>query len=373
MARTKTNSPWGTAWKFAKRALGHMNPLGDITSLFWKNKMSKKGIKMKPGRTKKMAKLLREVRKSHKKAYGTKAYRPKKSSHGGATYGDGGGNERMSFSHGKRVGKLGSALEHKVRVALNPLNTYVQQANTQIVQSQGLCTYQVFEMGTTSDLFSLNASPIGAGYNGIVNSKNGRVYIDSMDQTITLTNADSATVNMRIYEFMYRRDLPVSYSNTQAIVQSGFTAQSSTSAPITYTNQAGTLFMNSLFTAYCKISKVRVVELAGGKTLVLSQSHKTGKRLNPVIEDVSNTWSIPHYTRGFVIQAWGQVVNGTALQSGVCSTARVKVDCIVDRRYIFNQPFSAVGNTYYVSDLPLLAVQNEINQDSGVVQQDQQA
>jgi hypothetical protein len=238
---------------------------------------------------------------------------------------------------------------------------------------QGTCAYFVYQIVDTYDLAQILNSSVAGNQIGAQVAKNCRIYIDDCDQSLAITNADSALCNLRIYEYIARRDVPASLTSTGNVVNNGFNYQTSTVSPIQASSEVGTLYNNPLFCAYYKITSMRTVELAGGRTLDLSQSIRTGKRLNPVIEDVNNILTIPHYTRGFVIQVVGQPVNGTSLQSGMASSAPCKLDVLQYRRYKYNQPVSSLGNTYMTSNIPLLSVISELDPATGAPDVNQQA
>lgn len=262
---------------------------------------------------------------------------------------DGDGNQKMSTKHGRKDKPLGRKQEHRIRTALQPISTQsfqvagVIQAPIASSPGYGKTSYTAFEMGSVKDIDVLIAN--ASGNDGAAVGYAGRVQINDYSMYLKLVNQENVVANLRIYEYRARRDLPAPYGGTNGILQSGFGANATTQ--IDSSVISGTLFNNPLFCSYNKIVKVRDVQLAPGKELVLTLSHLKPKTINPLVWDQGEEWTEMNYTKGYVIQVTGQPLNGhTGGAVSIVTTSSWKLDFIQLRRYHFMEGEFASGATF---------------------------
>ena len=243
---------------------------------------------------------------------------------------DGQGNEKLGASYGRPVKRLGKSLEYKIRQALNPLNNSVIQQTSRCSATRGQTSYTVYEVGTPADIDSCrsNANSQMPGTQ-LATSKNAKFFVKDCSMAMTMTNASSGLAYLRIYEYISRRSLPTSATSTNDVVQNGFGDTFTNN--ISNVSYGGTLYNNPRFCVYNKIVKVRTIQLGCGRSFQYNLSIRRAKTFNPIYDNSSFNQTHAGYTRGIIVQVYGQPVNfvvGDAITSD-----DVKVDVIQSRRY----------------------------------------
>ena len=260
---------------------------------------------------------------------------------------DGSGNQRMAAAHGKRLRPLKPSMQKKVFTSLQPVDCQLIDYSAQTLSAVNQCKYSVYELGNTYDIDQLIVNANTTGGSGVPVDTNGKIFIKDMSMELTLTNCTNTTVDMQIYEYVARKDLPPGLSSTAAAVVNGFGQQAT--AQITATSIGSTLFNNPLFCAYYKIVKVRNVQLALGKTLKLSLRSDKGKIINPMVwSNSGDEITEQGFTRGYVIRYQGQPAN----QNGVSGTPGVtiaEVDAVWSNRYHFQSGYDVAGRNFFSS------------------------
>ena len=222
---------------------------------------------------------------------------------------DGEGNKAMAVKYGKRQAPLKQGLEQKIRASLTPIDTLVRQsvgldqlsADLQLNFAEG--KYTVFEVANVEDVKMVMDKSLEAPAN-----KDVQTYIKDYSAQVKLINQQNTVVNIRVYEYIARNDLPHgTYVSTQKLVEDGF--EEETPHQVLQNTIGGTLFQNSAFCTYNKITKVRNVQLAPGKELVLTVNHQKGNKINSTLYEADNI-TRQYYTRGIVIQYIGSPCNG---------------------------------------------------------------
>ena len=300
---------------------------------------------------------------------------------------DGQGNIRYSHKLGHQPKRLGKLLESKIRDALNPASVHVIQNSGNTSVPNGQCYYTNFEMMNTEDMDQLIgiANTAGQSTSGAPQDYNGKVNIQNAKLQLTLRNQTTNLVNMTIYEYICRRDLPdeieqspgsvapeVPGTTANAIIH-GFNYQAA-GAQIQANSLGGTLFQNPLFCTYYKITKVKRVQLGAGKVLNMSLSNLKARVINPLIYNNKDGDVLAGLTRGFVIQASGSLVGPAENAQGQPTTGFVNYDWYCSRKYAYNQPWSGSGRNTFASNLPETVVPwQHINEYTGQPQDEEEA
>lgn len=334
------------------------NPLGAVASVFRK----KKGLKRGP--TGASAGLVRR----HYKKRGAGA-RVKQVN-------DGQGNVRMAERYGKQPKKLSRFMESKIRDMLQPANHHLIQNSGNVSANNGLSKYTHFEMMNATDIDDvINQST------AVANKVNGKLNIQNARMTLTLRNQTTNLVNLRLYEYICRRDIPDSIetapgsgvtvnATTQSMIEYGFNYQQT--HQIDYTSVGGTLFQNPLFTCYYKILKVRTVQIGAGKCLNLDMSMLKARTINPLVYNASDGDCLAGLTRGFVIQASGSLVGPEG--HGQPTTGFVNFDWFLARKYAYNSIYWSEAKNTVSSNLPsAIDPQYHINEYTGAPQVESEA
>lgn len=268
---------------------------------------------------------------------------------------DGQGNSRMSSSHGRSVSKLSSKAEAKIRASLTPIDTLIRQDvgldAYDNVDQMAWSQYRVFEIGNSSDVRKIIEKSLGENPDYDLES-----YIKDYSMQIKLVNQMNTVVNIRTYEYISRNDLPYGiYASTQSCVADGFTKESP--HEVTFKTIGGTLFQNSPFCTYYKIVKVRNVQLAPGKELVLNLSHQKGHKINALLYE-SDIVTRRNYTRGIVVQYVGSPCTGPLAEpagSNLAAVGPFKVAWALFRRFHFMNLNPHKGATYLEDNIPFVA------------------
>lgn len=284
---------------------------------------------------------------------------------------DGQGNERLGTKHGRSLRPLKRSLEYKIREALVPENTTLTQQASRMSASRGTSKYTAYEIGTCVDIDNCRGqadailpSP------GLDAGKNGKLHMKSCTMKMTMTNASSGLAYMRIYEYVARRPLPAGLNGVDNVLQNGF-ADNFTSQ-ITQTSYGGTLFNNPTFCIYYKIVKVRTVQLGCGRSFEYNLTNQKSKVFNPIYDNATFNLSHAGYTRGIIVQVFGQPVSYTDA-GDVITSDDVKVEVIQQRRYKWSVVCFPMNGTFFTSSLSTAAGQLELIDSVGDRQNDVQA
>lgn len=266
--------------------------------------------------------------------------------------GDGQGNQIISVAHGRQHRKLNKNLEVKIRDALNPMDTYIiqgtEQNNSLLL---GQCTWSVWELGSCDDIDKLLDKA------GIARGNGGKLKIANSSMELEITNQSTNVLNLKIYEYVARRDLPSEIGSTafstELAVTSGFGNRPVGKGQADQHTLGATLFDNPFFTAYNRIVRVKNYVLGSGRTLKMNMTNNKDKWINPMTYFDIDTETETNYTRGFVFQCYGSMVGAPApSDDGQTTTGNVGYDVFFRRKYHFNQPTPASGAVYLTDNVP---------------------
>lgn len=291
--------------------------------------------------------------------------------------GDADGNQVVQTSHGRNYGRLNPKMESKIRSALNANFQEIYQNSSTIFQTQyGAKIAEVFELNRTPHIDNFMSSG-GQSNTGAVINKAGHINLANSEMEISLTNMANTTCLMKVYEYIYRRDLPAklwdgtAYQNadTKYVVDNGpnFYNNTGGGATPTYATYGQRLFDNPLFTSYCKIIGVKDYELAPGKNFLLKMQDKKDHRINTLLWDQTDTSAEGGITRGYVVEFRSSAV-ATATKTA-SSSGQVRVEAIVIWRYQFDQAWNGGSKINYYDGLshPTGVTMNVMNQNIGAV------
>lgn len=317
------------------------------------------GLKTKPRLNAKYAGAL--VRRYYKK--GIKAVPVQRTK----VVNDGQGNQRMAINHGKQHKRLNKNLENKIRDALNPMSSQlIQRSGNVTTNTHGQGNFTVFELGNADDIDKVITSA-AANSTGVSKEYNGKLHIANCKMDVMITNQASNLIHFRLYEYIYRNDPPETMepypgagatisADTQNIVTYGFNYNAGSAVPpyVQTANQIGTtLFSNPYFCSYCKIIKVRNIQLGAGRSLKLTLLNNKDKVINPLVYYNSDSAAESGYTRGYVLQAMGSLLGGSGGDETV-TTGLVSYDWVSIRKYQFNQPYDGKGHSYVDNTVPTI-------------------
>ena len=253
---------------------------------------------------------------------------------------DGLSTQVLSAAHGRTPKRVPGRRIAAIRKALSPVSTVALQ--TFQVQSGAVntCSYVSYQIGNSTDIAACinNSGSVTVG-------DNGKLLIDNGDFTAIISNQESVACNVRIYEYVCRRDTPQPSGDTQAILNSGF-ADEVTYNAVTSTTIGGTLFNNSLFCSYYKIVNVRTATVPSGKDLKLTMSLKSPKWVNPLTFNGADVWCHRNYTRGFVVQAWGHLGDGGGADPNTVAVGKHKLISYLQKRMHLSASIYSVAGTF---------------------------
>jgi len=264
---------------------------------------------------------------------------------------DGAGNQRVAFSHGRRPKRMPKQKEAQIRETLTPVDVASFVYTGTSTTAYGQCEYTC-ENSETGNILEVNAVMANAKNNADSEVKpgaSGKFYVNSYDAELKIINATNSVCNLRVYEILCRRDVPVSIGSLASLTTTGWTDQvPSIGTPISKNWLGGSLYQCVGLTPYYKIVKDKRMTLAPGKELRLNISHKSSRSMNPYVMDATNILAMGGYTRAFIIQHWGQPMGDTpALPANqVISTSVSKILWTVTKKYKYQEQYDNAGNTF---------------------------
>lgn len=273
---------------------------------------------------------------------------------------DGAGNQRLSVAHGRRNKKMSNKKEAQIRATLTPMDTasMVYTGTSQTAYGQCEYTCENSEAGTVVDINAVMANAKNNNDSEVKPGADGKFFMNSYDMELKIINACNSVTNIRVYEVMARRDVPIPVGSLEFLCTNGWTDQApSIGTPISKNWLGGTLYQNVGLTPFYKIIKDTRLTLAPGKELRLTLSHKTSKVMNPVVVDALNILALGGYTKGFVIQHWGQPIGDTPaiIANQVISTSVSKILWTVTKKYKYQEQYDNAGNTFELTaPIPLV-------------------
>lgn len=264
---------------------------------------------------------------------------------------DGAGNQRLAVRHGVKPRQMGRRQEARIRTTLTPTDTasMVYTGTSQTAYGQCEYTCENSEVGNVLDINAVMANAKNNNDSEVKPGADGKFFMNSYDMELKIINACNSVTNIRVYEVMARRDVPLSVGNLEFLCSNGWTDQApSIGTPISKNWLGGTLYQNVGLTPFYKIIKDTRLTLAPGKELRLTLSHKNPKTMNPVVVDALNILALGGYTKGFVIQHWGQPIGDTpALPiNQTISTSVSKILWTVSKKYQYQEQYDNAGNTF---------------------------
>jgi len=273
---------------------------------------------------------------------------------------DGSGNQRVSFSHGRRPKRMPKRKEAQIRETLTPVDvaSFVETGTSTTAYGQCEYTCENSETGNIDDIDAIIANAKNNADSDVKPGITGKFFINSYDTELKIINATNSVTNLRVYEIICRRDVPTSVGDLANMTAVGFSKQApSTGTFISKNWLGGSLYQCVGLTPFYKIVKDKRMTLAPGKELRLTLSHKYPRVMNPVVVDSTNILALSRYTRAFIVQHWGQPIGDTpALPANqVISTSVSKILWTVTRKYKYQEQYDNAGNTFELSPaIPLL-------------------
>lgn len=188
--------------------------------------------------------------------------------------------------------------------------------------------------------------------------KTTRIYVHKCLQQYMFTNNQTNNIFVDIYDVVARRD---SGWNPSAAFNQGLIDQGITSgnAAINVTP-----FMSTIFTQNWKVLKKTNIELGPG----VSHRHISNIALNKVWNAERMQEGGAHYaglTTGVLLVVWGAPCHD-ATTVGNVTTASTLLDCVGSRQITYAISQLQVTSTKYVTVLPTITTEREVNEESGL-------
>jgi len=205
--------------------------------------------------------------------------------------------------------------------------------------------------------------------------ENTRAIVNRCTQEITLVNQSSGRVNIKVYEYLAKNNLPHVYGNTYQVVggnmgssPSGWTQNSTHEQD--YESVNGNLYNNPVFTTYYNIKKTFDISIAPGKTYKLKQACNYSRTLNRLIWDSDLAVTEGGFTRGYVFRAVGSPMTGTGDYVGTVGLHPIFINTLQERVYDVSAMYNNRGHIYSnISNVNRLPGNNEsIQEQSGDVE-----
>jgi len=261
---------------------------------------------------------------------------------------DGAGNQRLSVSHGRSVSRMSNYKEAQMRQTLTPTDTasMVYTGSSQTAYGQCEYTCEESEVGNVADIDAVITNAKNNNDSEVKPGLTGKFFMQSYDMELKIVNATNSLCNIRVYEVMCRRDVPINIGSLETLCSVGWTEQApSVGTPISKNWLGGTLYQNVGLTPFYKIIKDKRMTLAPGKELRLVLSHNKAKVMNPVVVNDANILALGGYTKAFVIQHWGVPIGDTS-NPQVLSTSVSKIIWTVTKKYKYQEQYDNAGNTF---------------------------
>jgi len=181
--------------------------------------------------------------------------------------------------------------------------------------------------------------------------ENTRAIVNRCTQEITLVNQSAGRVNIKVYEYLAKNNLPHTYGSTYQVVggnqgnsASGWTQNSTHEQD--YESVNGNLYNNPVFTTYYKIIKTFDISLAPGKTYKLKQACNYSRTLNRLIWDTDLAVTEGNFTRGYVFRAVGTPMTGNGDNLGTIGLHPVFINVLQERVYDVSALYNNRGHIY---------------------------
>lgn len=284
----------------------------------------------------------------------------------------------VTYAYGRKV-PTSSKFIKKVREAISNTETWTNNYSDQSTASIGGCRYYTsYPLYTSADLFAMSAKLPTT----VATSK---YIVENAVMTTQICNMSAGAVNLRVYEYKARRDIPSTTSTSggngaiispSVLITQGFSDDGTVSAA---TDISSSLFNSSTFVAWCKILNTKLVQLGPGETKIFTLMDKSPHLINMEIFNPgaisTQLWCMaPYFARGLVFQHWGQPVDDSSTTT-LTSTDRTKLSIIHTVRYNYkwSQDYSTSYTISASSGLGAVSSLQYIQEDTGAVVTDTQA
>jgi len=195
-----------------------------------------------------------------------------------------------------------------------------------------------------------------------------RLYIQSMNTCVNISNPTSAPVMFDIYDIMYRHDMPQhtasgAYNIPNSLWYDGLQDMGDIGSGL-LSDPGNTPFMSPKFTQNLKVMKVTKVQLPQGGT----HEHRVHAEVNQMLsyENVMNSGL--YYYKGKTVVSM-IVVRGTPVDDGtnvgLCAGA---LNMVVTQKYQFHMIRNSVSTFVTTNTLPTLTAERIINIGSGAAE-----
>lgn len=277
--------------------------------------------------------------------------------------------EQMTFNHGHPDHLLKGRRRRAIIESITPVNNALVQQSTQITNTSfGQTTWAVYHLGLSNDYADILNS------DSQLNQKSSKFVLRSQQQELEMTNMSNTSCYIRVYDYVYRHDLPAYNSSGafitttaqwfNALITNGFANAVNS---VGYTTLSSNIYDDPTFCSFCKVVKQRLIELSPGQTIKVNQFDRTSKSINANVVGTNLYGNSPYYamkgfSRGLLLQVWGQVVDDQT-SSTLCSTDKVKVSVIQKIKYEYQWVLDSNPSSYLmINSLGAVAAAQSINE-----------
>lgn len=258
----------------------------------------------------------------------------------------------LTFAHG-RYKKVNKAFRTKVLEAASNMNTHYFKTSLSNATAIGRSSYNAFTpLMSIVDLVAIGQAINAGAY------PTTKFMVRDCTQTLLMANCSVGCVNLRVYECKARYPITsdATLTSLNDYISTGFTNGGYSNGT---TDPTSTLFQSSNFVTWVKITKVRNLILAPGENLSLTLKVNNPTRINMqvVAPNADNTLLATRFSRFFVIQQWGGVINGTAANSQLTAVSLndTKIDFVLLNRYNYQWTADTTNNINTAGTLPTVA------------------
>lgn len=220
----------------------------------------------------------------------------------------------------------------------------------------GICQYAfpvvTYEVNDLVNIFGAMGN--SETVNAISTFYTDRVYIVSAEVQNTLTNACNSTVNVEMYRYQPRRDVPLAQGSTplSVLITGLLDAKSDAISPSADHDVTVTPFQSPSFVQWYKITNKKTFRLAPGKSMrYVIRSGSGIVHRNELYNDATQALLSYRKMHGVFFKIYGEPVTDTSAPSTV-SLGACKVALVSNMRYNWRYIPSHQSHTEHVDYLP---------------------
>nr|WAE42684.1 MAG: capsid protein [Cressdnaviricota sp.] len=252
--------------------------------------------------------------------------------------------------------RANSAFTKRVLAVVSAPNFYNNSVSLAFATTVGNCTWcapiGAYDFNDLANI--INSLSSSETVNSISTPYTDRIFVQSCTIMNTMTNACNSTVNVEMYYYRPRRDVPIGQGTTMtAFLADGFADALSDTAPRNMMNDTSiTAFQSPTLVQWFKITKVKKFKLAPGRSIRYMIKVGADKVMhNELYQDTTPALGFYRKHAGAFFKIYGEPVTDTASASHV-SWGSCKVTHITNQRYEWRYIPNHQGHDVHVDYLP---------------------